>query len=303
MGYVYEIVAGDDDTFAIVRSEHLSVEDLERTRSLGTLQSYDPRLERVFPIRDPAHPHWVHPNYASPQDPSRCSSQVKLLSITLEASTLDHLWALAGPAEPLPRSGDRDATAAKSKFGEQIIAACRNELEATLRGESPPSQRALEVVRIRPEHCRGPEEAAALVGQYGVILSDQGLRDQPTLATGRILCFFSDARLDAERAAESHLTTDAPDDEADARQRVPARKFTPAPHPGGTMAQYVNTAFRAAEGSNVFVDQQACNASLHSATVELSSIDEHPLSETMLFLALHRELHPNEQIRLDYDPY
>lgn len=272
-GYVYEIVAGDDDTFAIVRSEPLSLEE-ERARAFRTLPAYEPRLESVFPIRDPAHPHCVHPDYANPQDPSRCASQVRIVSMALHESTLDQLWTLGGHTETFPSSDGRDPAAEKNKFREQILAACRNELEATLRGQSPPSQSALEVIRIRPEHCRGPEEAAALVGQYGVVLSEQGFEDQPTLAKGRILCFFSGAR-----------------------------KITHAPHPGGNLAQYVNSAFRTIGRDNVFVDQQACNTSLHPATVELCSADGRPMRETMFFLALYRELQPNEQILLDYGPY
>jgi len=267
-------------------------------------QVYDPQWDKLFPIRSPEDPSKIHEDYADASNPRRCDSKVKLHSAHFTLEELDKLWKQMCYSNP-KMQGKPTKKVFLSMFRQNLERACCEELKATLRGLAPPSQALLNVVEIQPHHCSTPGEEEALKGQYGVVLSEQGLENQPTLARGRILCLFAGARIATDKEATAYAAEYGHDSLHD--YGAVAKKFgttvpiTYGAYGGGNVAQYFNSAFVASKKNEHLVrDPEGLNASMHRVTFELTNARKEQVSETMLVCVLHRPLKEEEQIRLDY---
>jgi len=285
-------------------------------------QNYDPKLDWVFPIRDPANPTRVHPDYADPVDPARCATSVGLNSVQffkggtkktkwgtrlpVTEMTEDRLWRMLKthfPNDHLYNNGaDKDM---KEVFIESLKRACRQELEACIKGEAPPSSENVKVVPVTAEQCDNPDEARALAGQYGGVLTSYDKNKQPNLRNGRIVCLFAGARLETDEERDAYFGTLGPElaKQAQLHYSVGVKKYGTkkkrvdwAPYGGGNMGQYFNSSFKP-DGK---VDPAQCNACFMPVTFELTTRDGSKRRETMMAVIQYREIEKGKQIKLDY---
>ena len=285
-------------------------------------QTYHRELDQRFPIRDPANPTLVHPDYADPADPTRCAEKVSLQNAYFlkggrkpptkwgskskaTGNNEDELWRLLttnfGKDHPYQA---RRGTSMKKMFIASLLRSCEQELQACIAGTEPPSARRVKVMPVTAEQCDSPEEAQALAGQYGGILQDYAKDKQPSLRNGRIVCLFAGARLEteAERTAYfgqlgAEVASQAQHDySATVRKHGTKKMVDWAPYGGGNMAQYLNSSFQA-DGT---VDQERCNACFVPVTFDLTKRDGETKRETMLAVIQFREIEEGKQIKLDY---
>ena len=284
-------------------------------------QTYDAHLEQVFPIRDPAHPAQVHPDYADPDDPKRCARNVNIQDVQLLKNskkktpwgskrlatdmTEKTLWQMLnkhfGNDHPYRKQRGQDM---QKMFIEALKRACQQELQACIAGKTPPSVGSVRVVPVSPEQCDSPQEAQALAGQYGAVLTSYERDRQPSLRNGRIVCLFAGARLETEEERAAYfgllgeeLANQAQHDySAQVRKRGTNKRVDWAPYGGGNMGQYFNSSFDA-DGR---VDQEQCNACFMPVTFELTARDGGKRQETMMAVIQYREIAEGKQIKLDY---
>ena len=284
-------------------------------------QTYHPELDQRFPIRDPANPTLVHPDYADPADPTRCAKEVRLQHVQFlkgggkktkwgsksKATGIneDELWRMLTTFFGKEHSYQaRRGANMKKMFIESLMHSCEQELQACITGTEPPSARSVKVTPVTANQCDSPEEAQALAGQYGGILQDYAKDKQPSLRNGRIVCLFAGARLEteAERTAYfgqlgAEVASQAQHDySATVRKHGTKKMVDWAPYGGGNMAQYLNSSFQA-DGT---VDQERCNACFVPVTFALTKRDGETKRETMMAVIQFREIEEGKQIKLDY---
>ena len=286
-------------------------------------QDYDPKLDWIFPIRDPANPARIHPDYADPGDPTRCATNVGINSVQffkggtkktkwgtrlpVTEMTEDRLWQMLkthfGNDHLYSNGPDKDM---KDEFIESLKHACRQELEACIKGEAqPPSSESVKVVPVAAEQCDNLDEAHALAGQYGGVLASYDKNKQPNLRNGRIVCLFAGARLETNEERDAYFGTLGPElaKQAQLHYSVGVRKHGTkkkrvdwAPYGGGNMGQYFNSSFKP-DGK---VDPAQCNARFMPVTFELTTRNGSKRRETMMAVIQYREIAEGKQIKLDY---
>ena len=284
-------------------------------------QTYHPELDQRFPIRDPANPTLVHPDYADPADPTRCAKEVRLQHVQfLKGGGKKTKWGSKSKATGINEEAlwrmltthfgkehlyqARRGANMKKMFIASLLRSCEQELQACIAGTEPPSARSVKVTPVTADQCDSPEEAQALAGQYGGILQDYAKDKQPSLRNGRIVCLFAGARLEteAERTAYfgqlgAEVASQAQHDySATVRKHGTKKMVDWAPYGGGNMAQYLNSSFQA-DGT---VDQERCNACFVPVTFELTKRDGETKRETMMAVIQFREIEQGKQIKLDY---
>jgi len=271
-------------------------------------QTYDPALDKVFPIRAPAHPDQVHPDYADPDDPGRCAPQVALKGIHFYKSgaslSEQTLWQRA-------KTNFKNDFPYKTRklFIEALKRSCEEELKATMQGRQPPSSRAVRIDLITEENqCDSPEEFAALHNQYGGFLTDYASSSQPSLRNARIVCLFAGSRLASEEDSRQYLDQlgaefgwqALQEYAANARQYGKQGQLAWAPYGGGNMGQYFNSSFQPGNEGKLQVDADRTNAFLCPVMVELTDRHGQARKESMLMVIQDRPIAQGKQIKLDY---
>jgi hypothetical protein len=259
-------------------------------------QNYNIRLDSVFPIRDPAHPHQVHPDFADLSNPQRCAfaeiGPIKILKRferLLYAYAKDHFACALSSAELIG----------------QLSQACQAELRATAISEDPPSSRYIEIRRLALEQCQGEGEET-LVGEYGGLLRDYA--SQPSLGRGLILGIFAGAWLQDDGDTEVYrkclgaaLADRVLGDYATNVQNRRSRKVTTwAPYGGGNQTQYYNSVFAKNLQGEFKVDEAKTNAVLIPFSVQVLDRHRQERSVNMMMAVQHRAIENGGQIRLNY---
>ena len=320
---VYPMIDLTDESGSAIGMSVWRVRHTEQTQLFTGKQIYHSALDQMFPIRDPANPARVHPNYADPADPTRCAGMVRLESVHFlksgakstkfstrpiaRAMDENTLWKMLkdkfGSDHPYQ---NRSGFNGKKMFLDALLTSCRQELEACITGKQPPpSVHRVQVVEVTAEQCDSPDEARALQGQYGGVLKDYAEDQQPSLRNGRIVCLFAGARLETEEERDAYFAQLGQevanraqhDYSARVRKHGTQKKHVDwAPYGGGNMAQYFNSSFNA-EGE---VDPQGCNACFMPVTFKLRDKDGNKRTETMLAVIQYRTIEQDKQIKLDY---
>jgi len=298
-----DLTAGDGSTQTVFTVRHAD----EAIVSTGK-QTYDPTLDKIFPIRAPAHPDQVHPDYADPDDPSRCAPQVALKGIhfykggtSLSEQTL---WQRA-------KTNFKNDFPYQSKklFIEALKRSCEEELKATMQGRQPPSSRHVRIDLITEENqCDSPEEFTALHNQYGGFLTDYAPSSQPSLRNARIVCLFAGSRLSSHEDDQHYFAQFGQrfgqqalqDYAANVQQYGKQSQLTWAPYGGGNMGQYFNSTFKPGSEGKLQVDVDKTNALLCPVIVELTDRHGKARKESMLMIIQDRPIVEGKQIKLDY---
>ena len=319
---VYPMIDLTDQNGTAIEMSVLRVRHTDQAQLVTGKQTYDAALDRMFPIRDPANPAQVHPDYADADKPMQCAEGVRLLGVQFlkngakttkfssrpkmremdEKALWDMLHTHFGSDHLYP---SRRGFNAKKTFIDALLASCRQEMQACIKGEAPPSVQRVQVVEVTAEHCDSPTEAGALQGQYGGVLVDYAKEQQPSLRNGRIVCLFAGAPLSTEEARDAYfaqlgqeVADQAQHDySARVRQHGTRKKHVDwAPYGGGNMAQYFNSSFNT-DGE---VDPERCNACFMPVTFKLQDKEGKERTETMLAVIQYRPIEPGKQIKLDY---
>ena len=271
-------------------------------------QLYEPALDKLFPIRDPAHPEHVHPDYADPDDPSRCSPKVVIQGINFyktsgNAINENNLWQYAkAHFKDLPFKR-------KTLFIEALKRSCHEELTATMKGGEPPSSRQVKIEEITQEsQCDSPEEFKALENQYGGFLRDYEPSKQPSLRNGKIVCMFAGARLTSDEDDQQYMrlfgsefsSRVLKDYAANTKKYGERDQVTWAPYGGGNMGQYFNSSFKPDAEGKLVVDAAQANAFFCPVMLDLTDHHGNARKESMLLVVQHRPIAEGKQIKLNY---
>ena len=283
----------------------LTVRHPEQAMLVGGGQTYDARCDRVFPIRDPGHPHLVHPAYADASNPQLCADNVRVVSARFTRRYQDIIWSaeLAGGRSG---AGQRDKQVAL----EHLSNSCLAEMRSTLRGDAPPSCGKVEIVTMTESHCDSPEEAAALEGQYGGVLRDAAEPGQHDLRNVGILGLFAGAKLVSQDDIEAYrncLGAELADKVLasygfEHRGQGQQQTVTWAPYGGGNMMQYLNAPFKMTLDGKMVVDTDKVNAKFVPVHFSLTDSTGTERTETLLAVVQIRPISAGQQIRLDYGP-
>lgn len=264
-------------------------------------QEFDEEMDKVFPIRDPKNPAHVHPDYVSSVGNQRCGSRVEVIGVKIHPDTGNTLWADMLNANPALKAeynagSNRRQYEAKRRFLANIEAACRSEIESTVKGRAPPSQQVLQAKKLTDNECA---ETPALIGQYGVVLKEGVSQEQqPSLKNHKIMGLFAGAKLvtsqdEADYVARfgkhfvDHYAADVTD------------SVTYAPYGGGGTMSACNANFNR-EG---VVSSKGNDARFYRVEFVLRDRNGHERTEPMFMVAMPGIMPPGKrQILLDYGP-
>jgi|GEM_PF-6933940 len=270
-------------------------------------QTYDPVMDKLFPIRDPAHPERIHPDYADPDDPNRCSPNVKIKGIHFYKSNSsvineEALWRFMKNFEDHPFKK-------KAEFIEAITASCLAELEAMRQGQEPPSSRYVKIEEITQEsQCDSQEEFKALKNQYGGFLKDYAPSKQPSLGNGKIVCLLAGAKLASIEEDQQYMTSFGTefrsrilrDYGANVKKYGKREQVAWMPYGGGNMGQYFNSSFKPDAKGKLVVDTEQVNAFFCPVMLDLTDRNGIARKESMLAVVQHRPIVEGKQIKIDY---
>jgi hypothetical protein len=153
---------------------------------------YDPRMENMFPLRDPKDPvNRAHPRYAGPN--GEVAAAVKVTEVLLARGAFSYLEQISKSDEHhrLPRLMRPALTQLKRALQEDVLA----EMQRLIEG------RPLETLRCQPARLAPtelPPHEQILAGQYGLFALEAAPEERPTLSNGRILCLYMGALLETE---------------------------------------------------------------------------------------------------------
>ena len=270
-------------------------------------QTYDPALDKLFPIRDPAHPERIHPDYIDPDEPSRCSPNVEIKGIHFyksNSSVINEaaLWRFVKNFKGHPFKS-------KDELIKAITASCHEELEAMIKGEEPPSSRHVKIEELTQEsQCDSPEEFKALKNQYGGFLKDYTPSNQPSLGNGKIVCLLAGARLASIEEDRQYMTSFGSefrsrilrDYGANIKKFGKREQMTWVPYGGGNMGQYFNSSFKPDTEGKLVVDTEQVNAFFCPVILDLTDRNGTARKESMYVVVQHRPIAEGRQIKIDY---
>lgn len=304
---VQQLEINDDNTVTV---SEVTVEDRDEMILATGEQVHLPELDRVLPIRDPADPSRVHPDYVSSRDPRLCSSSVEIKDVLLTREEQQDLWEDMLEANPELRRRHTTREARDQHFREFVAAirdSIRAEIAPTLNGRAPPSAALLDVRKLEGKHC-GPGEDA-LLGQLGLFLTRRGQQEQPCLRNGKITCVFAGGKLVEDNDTRVYESRYRPptrnvtyDYGADVIQYGTTQLRGYVPFGGGNVAQFANTsAMPEDDGKDLMVDPSRCNSTMSRFTVVLTRKDGTLAKESLMMCTMPAPLDPPDQeIRLNY---
>jgi len=268
----------------------------EAIQMSGLQQRPDAALHSVFPIRDPARPDWVHPDYAHDRDRRHCHPRVRLVGVRVSNKTCENILSNMGPflSDSKKRYWDRH----RLELADALAEAGSEDVLASLEGRDPPSKEFIKVVPVTRAHCASEAEAAALAGQSGAIA--QGTPESPFYG------WFAGAKLVSEAdfaAYEAYFGAPFAQRILDGfSAEIPRSGTQPrtvfAPFATGADQQYCNSRYL----PSGVVDKKRVNASLQVGTLTLLNKWGEQVTERLYMVVSHYPLTPGTPILLDYGP-
>lgn len=265
-------------------------------------QIHDPALNCIFPIRDPADPTKVHPDYADPTDPTRCAGGVEIKEAKFGNCARERLWQLAN-ADP---EFDVSQYGTKTDYLKALRGSAVDAIAATMRGEVPPASRRLKVVRLERHHCETDQEADALEGQFGVVMEDEDPERQPLLRHAAVAGLYAGCRLDSDAARASYAGIFG----EELTGRVLGEyaldgengKTTWAPYGGGNDMQFINSAFKPEDGGPMRVDEERVHGCFDFVRVRFIDRDGRERREEIPIVVQYRPVPSGKQFLVNYGP-